>query len=89
MREAGIPAHHGAKSRWILQGYHDPDITILNRSVPTPETSDPASVQRHELVTCLFATPPPGGVPGEDDDVLVEIRADIYGLILGPPGWRR
>jgi len=38
--EASIPEHHGSKSRWILQGFHDPDITILNRSVPTPETSD-------------------------------------------------
>ena len=32
----------------------------------------------------LFATPP-GGIPGEDEDVLVEIRAEIYGLIEGPP----
>eukprot|EP00973_Karenia_brevis_P032711 4516097-Karenia_brevis.AAC.1 len=37
----------------------------------------------------LSATPPPGGLPGEDDDVLVEIRTEIYGLISGPPGWRR
>ena len=37
---SAIPAHHGAKSRWILQGFHDPDITILRRSVPTPETAD-------------------------------------------------
>jgi hypothetical protein len=35
-----IPAHLGAKSRWIIQGFHDPDIAILNRSVPTPATSD-------------------------------------------------
>jgi len=41
-----IPEHHGAKSRWILQGFHDPDITILKRSVPTPETADvPLSLQ--------------------------------------------
>ena len=35
-----VPEHHGAKSRWIIQGFHDPDIAILNRSVPTPETQD-------------------------------------------------
>eukprot|EP00973_Karenia_brevis_P006375 867012-Karenia_brevis.AAC.1 len=92
-REAGIPAHHGAKSRWILQRFHDPDITILNRSVPTPETSDvPLILQmltsirakawvgdvqgafsqglRGQRDQPLFATPPPGGIPGEDDDVL-------------------
>eukprot|EP00973_Karenia_brevis_P043577 6038406-Karenia_brevis.AAC.1 len=39
MREAGNPEHHRAKSRWILQGFHVPDIAILSRSVPTPETS--------------------------------------------------
>ena len=30
----------GAKTRWILQGFHDPDIEMLNRSVSTPETED-------------------------------------------------
>eukprot|EP00973_Karenia_brevis_P020343 2792310-Karenia_brevis.AAC.1 len=46
MREARIPEHHGAKSRWILQGFQDPDIATLNRSAPTPETSDvPLSLQ--------------------------------------------
>ena len=41
--ELGFPEvakHLGAKSRWILLGFHDPDIAILNRSVPTPETQD-------------------------------------------------
>eukprot|EP00973_Karenia_brevis_P014684 2003338-Karenia_brevis.AAC.1 len=33
----------------------------------------------------LFVTPPPGGIPGETDDVLVEVRAEIYGLRSGPP----
>eukprot|EP00973_Karenia_brevis_P064305 8934980-Karenia_brevis.AAC.1 len=42
--------------------------------------------QREEPV---FAIPPPGGIPGETDDVPVEIRAEINGLISGPPGWRR
>ena len=40
LAEEGVPAHYGAKSRWIIQGFHDPDIAILNRSVPTPSTSD-------------------------------------------------
>ena len=34
------PKHTDAKSRWIIQGFHDPDIEKLQRSVPTPETSD-------------------------------------------------
>ena len=37
----------------------------------------------------LFATPPPGGIPGEPEDIVIEILAEIYGLISGPPGWRR
>ena len=40
LQDASIAKHLGAKSRWILQGFHDPDIAILNRSVPTPETMD-------------------------------------------------
>ena len=31
-----VGAHYGAKSRWILLRFHDPDIALLNRSVPTP-----------------------------------------------------
>ena len=27
--------------------------------------------------------------PGETDDVLVEILAEVYGLISGPPAWRK
>ena len=30
-----IAKHLGAKSRWILCGFHDLDVAILNRSVPT------------------------------------------------------
>ena len=37
----------------------------------------------------LFAEPPEGGLPGEDGDVLVELLTEIYGLVSGPPGWRR
>ena len=40
MQYAGTPDHHDAKSRWTLQRFHDPDIAILNRSVPIPETAD-------------------------------------------------
>eukprot|EP00971_Amphidinium_carterae_P260620 5170719-Amphidinium_carterae.2 len=29
-----------AKSRWIVQGFHDPDIDMIERSVPTPATGD-------------------------------------------------
>ena len=105
-------AHLGAKSRWILLGFHDPDIALLNRSVPTPETMDvPLALQllasimakawvgdvkgafsqglRHLRPEPLFASPPPGGIPGEDDDVLIEILAEVYGLITGPPAWRQ
>ena len=35
-----VPKHLGAKSRWIIQGFHDPDIALLNRTVPTPATAD-------------------------------------------------
>lgn len=34
------PKHLDAKIRWIIQGFHDPDIKKLQRSVPTPEMSD-------------------------------------------------
>ena len=37
----------------------------------------------------LFASPPEGVIPGEDDDVLIELCTEVYGLITGPPGWRR
>ena len=38
----------------------------------------------------LFASPPKEGLPGEDPDefILIEILAEIYGLVSGPPGWR-
>ena len=104
--------HLGAKSRWIILGFHDPDIAILHRSVPTPEPQDvPLALQtlasikaaawvadvqgaftqglRHQRTEPLFATPPPGGIPGEDDDILIEICAEVYGLIIGPPAWRK
>ena len=39
----------------------------------------------------LFATPPKEGLPGEDQGefILIEILAEIYGLVSGPPGWRQ
>ena len=40
LNEPTIPKHLAAKSRWILLGSHDPDIANLNRTVPTPDTSD-------------------------------------------------
>ena len=33
--------------------------------------------------------PPEGGIPGEKDDIVIEILAEIYGFVSGPPGWRR
>ena len=113
LSDPSVAKHLGAKSRWILQGFHDPDIALLNRSVPTPETGDvPLSLQmlasigadawvgdvksaftqglRQQRDQPLFATPPPGGIPGEDDeDILIEILTEVYGLISGPPGWRK
>jgi len=112
LRLPEVPKHLDAKSRWILQGFHDPDIHLLNRSVPTPATSDvPLSMQMVSSLRArawiadvssafsqgikgqrsqrLFATPPPGGIPGEDDDIVIEILAELYGLITGPPAWRK
>ena len=34
----------------------------------------------------LFATPPKDGIPGEDDDILIEVLTEIYDLVSGPPG---
>ena len=110
--DPSVPKHLGAKSRWIIQGFHDPDIALLNRSVPTPETADvPLALQmlasikaaafvgdvrsafsqglKGQRTEPLFASPPPGGVPGEDDDILIELLAEVYGLVTGPPGWRK
>ncbi len=42
--------------------------------------------QRPEM---LFAMPPKDGLPGEDEDVLIELLAEVYGLITGPPGWQK
>ena len=44
---------------------------------------------RNQREKPLFTTPPPGGVPGEDADIIIEILTQIYGFISGPPGWRR
>jgi len=44
---------------------------------------------RNQRKDPLFALPPPGGIPGEEDDIVIEIMAETYGLISGPPGWRR
>ena len=98
LNDSSIPKNQGSKSRWIIQGFHDPDITILNRTVPTPQTSDVplalqmlASIQarswvadissafsqglRGQRAERLFAALPPGGIPGEDDDILIEVLA--------------
>ena len=108
----GISTQQGAKSRWIIQGFHDPDIAILNRTVPTPSTSDvPLALQVLSSIQAsiwvgdvssafaqglkgqrperLFAYPPTDGFPGESGDVVVELLAEIYGLITGPPAWRK
>ena len=109
-----ITEHVDAKSRWIMQGFTDPDIALLNRTVPTPASEDLmlalqliASIQGEAGTSDvssafgqsiqglrgpgrrLFANPPEGGLPGEDSDVLIELLTEIYGLVSGPPGWRR
>ena len=114
LEENDITKHQDAKSRWIMQGFTDPDIAFLNRTVPTPASEDLmlalqliASIQGEAGISDvssafgqsikglrgpgkrLFAEPPEGGLPGEDDDVLVELLTEIYGLVSGPPGWRR
>jgi hypothetical protein len=108
----GVGKHMAAKSRWIIQGFHDPDIAVLNRSVPTPTTSDvPLALQMLASLKAsiwvgdvksaftqgltgqrpdrLFASPPAGGIPGEGEDILIELLAEVYGLITGPPAWRK
>ena len=115
LNDPQLDSRLGAKSRWILLGFHDPDIHLLNRSVPTPDTQDvPLALQliasiRGEAAIAdvssaftqsikgqrqgrrLFASAPPGGIPGvgEDEEVLIEILGEVYGLVSGPPGWRR
>ena len=107
LNDPEVPKYLGAKSRWIIQGFHDPDIAILNRTVPTPATSDvPLSLQMLTSIYArvwvgdvrsaftqgikglreqsLYALPPEGGIPGEDDDILIELLTEVYGLISGP-----
>ena len=109
LNDPSIHSYLGAKPRWIVQGFRDPDIAILNRTVPTPETSDvPLTLQLLASLRAricagdiksaftqsqkglrkepLFASMPPEGIPGEDDpDTLIELLAEVYGLITGPP----
>ena len=40
LEDINFPKHLDAQTRWIIQGFHDPDIEKLQRSVPTPETAD-------------------------------------------------
>ena len=46
---------------------------------------------RHPREGPLFASPPAGGVSGEDPNELtvVELLTEARGLVTGPPGWRR
>ena len=37
----------------------------------------------------LFASPPADGTPGESNDILIELLAEVYGLISGAPAWRK
>ena len=37
----------------------------------------------------IFALPPPGGFPGEEnEDILVELLAEVCGHVSGPLDWR-
>ena len=47
--------------------------------------SDPLKRERGEL----FVTPPPGGLPGLEEEQLVQIVSGVYGLIDAPLHWRR
>ena len=38
--DLNVTANVGAKSRWIIQGFTDPDLALLNRTVPTPTSED-------------------------------------------------
>ena len=40
LNDSSLPNHMGAKSRWIIRGFHDPDIALWNRAVPTPASAD-------------------------------------------------
>ena len=40
LNDPAVPKHMCAKSRCIIQGFRGLDIAVLNRSVPTPATSD-------------------------------------------------
>ena len=59
LKDPEVPKHLGAKSRWILQGFHDPDIHLLNRTVPTPSTSDvPLGLQTVSYTHLTLPTTP-------------------------------
>eukprot|EP00971_Amphidinium_carterae_P340101 6478282-Amphidinium_carterae.4 len=91
--------------------FHDPDIDLVSRSVPTPATGDvPMALQlmasfgiRAWTADCksafmqsdqgqrpqpLFALPPNDGLPGETEDIIIELKTEVYGLVSGPGGWR-
>ena len=74
LNDMSIAKHLGAKSRWILQGFHDPDIAILNRSVPTPETMDvPLALQ---VIASLYAKAWVGDVQGAFTQGLRHLRPE-------------
>ena len=54
LHDENVAKHQGAKSRWIIQGFHGPDIANLKRTVPTPETSDvPLALQMLASIRAL------------------------------------
>eukprot|EP00971_Amphidinium_carterae_P092285 1827116-Amphidinium_carterae.2 len=36
----------------------------------------------------LYASPPPDGLPGEEQGCILELKTEVYGLVSGPGGWR-
>ena len=111
-KDMGPKTDEAAKSRWTVQGFHDPDITELNRTVPTPEASTvPLTMQVMASKKCrafnadakkafmqglrgarpkpLYAYQPQGGFEDEPEDMIVKLETEVYGLIKGPPNWRR
>ena len=98
-----------AKCRWIIVGFHDPDIMELERSAPTPQGSTIALVtnalchlgyeayqgdvksaftQSKRIDRELYVSQPREGLPGLQQDQLLQLQTEIYGTVRGPSWWR-
>eukprot|EP00959_Pyramimonas_sp_CCMP1952_P404878 8485624-Pyramimonas_sp.AAC.1 len=93
------PKNSDAKSQWTTHGFHDPDIAVLNRTVPTPPTSNvPVALQ------CLSPIKAKAWVGDVESAVARGLRNQWVSFcftpcgrhswrgprrVAGPPGWRR